>query len=176
MTARSRRLFRGAAFYLGCLAPWPASAELLRLDHDSPALRAEMIEVLTGLPELLPEPPSVPLEPGALYEDEARSDLALLDGLAELLFAPALPGFGPEGAQHKVALITAPDCPECPKAEADLRDLSEVYDLRVTLINADENADLLKALGLDMVPSYVFPDQMLRGAIPAIVLERYLSD
>jgi hypothetical protein len=33
-----------------------------------------------------------------------------------------------------------------------------------------------RLLGLDMVPSYVFPDQMLRGAIPAIVLERYLSD
>jgi hypothetical protein len=148
----------------------------LRLNHDSPALRTEMIEVLTGLPELLPEPPSVPLEPGALYEDAARSDLALLDALADRLFGPGLPGFGPISAQNRVALMTSEACEACKQAEADLRDLSEVYDLRVTLFNADENADLLELLGLDMVPSYVFPDQMLRGAIPAIVLERYLSD
>ena len=180
MTRDARRLLRGAVFFLCVLAPATASAEMLRLDHDSPALRAEMIEVLSGLPELLPE-----FMPGAalprvqaadLYDEEARSDLARLESFADRLFAPDLPGFGPEDARHLVALITSETCAECPRAEADLRALSEAYNLRVTLIKAGDNADILEELGLDIVPSYIFPDQMLRGAIPAIVLERYLSD
>ena len=40
----------------------------------------------------------------------------------------------------------------------------------------EENSALADALQLDIAPSYVFPDQMLRGHIPAIVLERYLED
>jgi len=46
--------------------------------------------------------------------------------------------------------------------------------LRVTLFDMAEDAALAAELGLDMAPSYVLPDMMLRGAMPAIVLEKYL--
>jgi hypothetical protein len=40
----------------------------------------------------------------------------------------------------------------------------------------DRDAALVRDLGLDMAPSYVLRDRMLRGAMPAIVLDRYLSE
>ncbi|MCA0920969.1 hypothetical protein [Pseudooceanicola nanhaiensis] len=43
------------------------------------------------------------------------------------------------------------------------------------LASVQEDALLFHKLGLDMAPSYVLPKMMLRGEMPAIVLERYLS-
>ena len=45
---------------------------------------------------------------------------------------------------------------------------------RATLFDMDRDAALARDLGLDMAPSYVLPDRMLRGAMPSLVLERYL--
>lgn len=42
-------------------------------------------------------------------------------------------------------------------------------------IAGDAGAGAAARLGLDLAPSYVLPDMMLRGWIPAIVLDRYLD-
>lgn len=169
----------GAALFF-CSVAGSAQADLLRLERDSvaarEALRAQMVEALVGLPELLPEDGLAPPAPVAIYAEEAQSDLALIAAWADRLFAPTLPGFGAENAAQVVALITGANCAECAQAEADLRALSERYDLRVTLIERREAADVMRALELDLIPSYVFRDQMIRGAMPKIVLERYISE
>jgi hypothetical protein len=56
-----------------------------------------------------------------------------------------------------------------------LRELAARLGLRVSLFDMGRDADLAARLGLDMAPSYVMRDRLLRGAMPAIVLERYLA-
>ncbi|MBZ0122634.1 MAG: glutaredoxin family protein [Roseovarius sp.] len=147
---------------------------------DRAILHDEMIEALVGLPELLagvaPVALSTPVPDAAdIYADHVEADLADLATHRDALFSPDRPGFGAAGAATTVALFTAADCPDCARAETDLRALAETHDLRVTLINIDADAALAQALGLDTAPSYVFDDMMLRGHIPPVVLKGYLD-
>lgn len=149
----------------------PAGREIL---HD------EMVEILAGLPELLAGVDLIAIsmpapDAGDIYADHIEADLADLAAHQDDLFSPDRPGFGTPDAAVTVALFTAADCPDCARAEADLRALAETHDLRVTLLDIDADAALAQALGLDMAPSYVFEDMMLRGHMPAIVLEGYLA-
>lgn len=136
------------------------------------AIRAVLIET-PALVSPLRDPAARPAP--NLYADEAAHDRALLDKAAPRLFSPDLPGFGPEGQPAAIALFTAANCPDCAAAEADLRDLARRLGLRVTLLDIDAQASLARDLGLDMAPSYVLPDMLLRGAMPMVVLERYLT-
>ena len=123
--------------------------------------------VLIDTPSLLaPITDPAPITGADLYADEATRDLDL--------FAPGLHSFGTEGAVPSIAFFTQSDCPDCAMAEAELRALAARLGLRVTLFDMAEDAALAAELGLDMAPSYVLPDMMLRGAMPAIVLEKYL--
>ena len=167
----------GAALLAACCGgPSLAETDVLNL---TPAERAilgqEIRAVLLTVPQLLPldRPPP---DAADLYAEAIDSDLARLRAHREALFSPALPGFGPENAARTIALFTRANCPDCALAVADLRALAETHDLRVTLLDMEENSALADALQLDMAPSYVFPDQMLRGHIPPIVLERYLAE
>jgi len=177
---RGRAALLLAAGLSGLAPAVPAAAQTDFTDL-TPAERAilgnEIRAVLLTLPELLPEPGArrAPA-PAEVYADEIARDLDRIAARADALFAPGLPGFGPSGAAHRIALFTRPGCPDCARAEADLRRLADAHDLRVTLLDIDENAGLARALGLDMAPSYVFPDRMLRGAIPPVVLRRYLGE
>ena len=132
----------------------------------------ELREVLLSVPQLLPEAPVPQINP---YADAIADDLALLSDREQALYGPHLPGFGPKGAALKIALFIAPDCPDCDRAQDELRKLSDTHDLRVTLIDITVQPDLAHALDLDTAPSYVLPDMMLRGHIPPIVLQRYLA-
>ena|SRR6056297_766510 len=133
---------------------------------------SEIREALLGLPDLPERISPPPINP---YADAVEDDLARIKAQANRLFAPDLPGFGPKDATQTIALLTRADCAACATAEAELRDLAETHALRVTLIDMDENAGLVQALELDLAPSYVLPDMMLRGHMPAVVLKRYLS-
>ncbi|MGR3546197.1 MAG: thioredoxin family protein [Roseovarius sp.] len=135
------------------------------------AIRAVLIDTPTLL-ALVMDP--APLTGADLYGDEAARDLDLLAQAAPRLFAPGLPGFGAEGATPSIAFFTQTDCPDCATAEAELRDIAARLGLRVNVFDLTENTTLVTTLGLDMAPSYVLPDMMLRGAMPAIVLEKYL--
>lgn len=136
------------------------------------AIRAVLIDTPTLLAPVM-DP--APLTGADLYADEATHDLDLLARAAPRLFAPGLPGFGAEGAIPSLAFFTQTDCADCAMAEAELRDLATRLGLRVTIFDMTEDAALATTLGLDMAPSYVLPDMMLRGAMPAIVLEKYLA-
>ena len=142
------------------------------------ALGAEIRAVLNSSPALLSglsDQITAPV-PQIGYQDEIERDLARLDARKAELFSAAHPGFGPMDAPQEIALFTRKDCPDCERAEAGLRELAEAGNLRVTLIDFDKHAGLAEALGLDMAPSYVLPDMMLRGEMPTIVLKRYLED
>ena len=172
------RLNSAVALFLGLLSPLCALAQDLPTQSRSPlgeAIRATLIENPNLLAPLRAQ--NGPPERSALiniYADDMQADLSALARAAPRLFDPALPGFGAQQAAHRIALFTRKECAECAVAESELRALSQAYDLRVTLLDMDEYAELARDLDLDLAPSYVFGDMMLRGAMPAIVLERYL--
>lgn len=154
-------------------APAGAETDFTDLTPTERAIfHSEIREALLGLPDLTQRIAPPPIDP---YADAVENDLARIKAQADRLFAPDLPGFGPKDAAQTIALLTRSDCAPCTLAEADLRKLAKGRDLRVTLIDMDENPDLVQALELDLAPSYVLPDMMLRGHMPAIVLKRYLT-
>ena len=135
------------------------------------ALGAEIRAVLRAHPELAaPEPPA------ASYGDEIAEDHALIAAHAKALFSAEADGFGPAGARLRIALFTDAHCPGCARARDTLKALARDHDLRVTLFDAQDDAALFEALGADALPFYVFPKMMLRGEMPAPVLERYLEN
>ncbi|MCZ0813958.1 MAG: thioredoxin family protein [Pseudomonadota bacterium] len=171
--------FRGLPLAAGLLLALSHGAASAGTDFTdlSPAERTifhqEIRESLLGLPELLQDAPAAPA--ASPYQDAIDQDLARLSERDQALFGPRLPGFGNPDAALRIALFTAPDCPDCARAEADLRALVKTHDLRVTLLDITRHSALAETLELDMAPSYVLPDMMLRGHIPPIVLERYLA-
>ena len=172
---RLRAVLPPLAAALCALAAAPAGAEtdFTALTPTERAIfRNELREVLLSVPQILPEAPAPRIDP---YQEAIADDLALLAMREQALFGPHLPGFGPSDAAARIALFTTPDCPDCDRAEADLRALAKRHDLRVTIIDMTQQPALARALELDMAPSYVLPDMMLRGHIPPMVLERYLD-
>ena len=172
--ARHNGLLPLAAGLFCLAAPAGADTDFTDLTKTERAIfHAEIREALLGLPDLNQRIAPPPIDP---YAEAVESDLARIEAQANRLFAPGLPGFGPADAARTIALLVRPACPECDRATAELRDLAKTRDLRVTLIDMDANPDLAKALDLDLAPSYVLPDMMLRGHMPTIVLQRYLAD
>lgn len=162
-----------AALVLG--AAGPAWAQDLP-DQSRPLLGAAIRDVLIETHSLLaPLREPIPLTAADLYGDESARDLNLLKRAAPRLFAPDLPGFGPKGGTAALAFFTQADCADCASAEAELRALSDRLGLRVNTFDMANDMAFATELGLDMAPSYVLPDMLLRGAMPAIVLEKYLS-
>lgn len=133
------------------------------------AIRAVLIDTPALLAPLRASPPPDP------YAEDVARDRALLTREAAHLFAPGLPGFGAPEARTRLAFFTRSGCPDCAQAEAELRALARRLPIRVALIDIEREAALAARLGLDMAPSYVLRDRLLRGAMPAIVLERYLA-
>ena len=137
-------------------------------------------ETLMAHPELAapalgqsrPPPSAAPVD---IYAGHVQRDLDLIDRHAAALFGPQAPGFGPVGQDAALAYFKAPDCDDCAAAEAGLRRIARDLRLRITVLDMSADAALAASLGLDMAPSYVLPDMILRGRMPAIVLERYLT-
>ncbi|WP_297774810.1 glutaredoxin family protein [uncultured Roseovarius sp.] len=151
---------------------WPQQHPIQTRD----ALGETIRDVLVNTPSLLSQlrDPASRAAPD-LYAEDAARDLDMLEAAEPRLLAPDLPGFGPANQPAAIALFTRKDCAECAKAEADLRQLAKRLGVRVTLLDIEAEATLARALGLDMAPSYALPEMLLRGHMPAIVLERYLS-
>ena len=127
--------------------------------HTRTPLGEAIRDVLIASPTLLAGL-SAPL-PVESYADEIARDLDKLERAAPRLFDAARRSLGPEGAPVSIAFFTRADCAPCATARAELQALATRMGFRATLF--------------DMAPSYVLPDRMLRGAMPAIVLERYLA-
>ena len=168
------RLF-GAALLGGLLLPCATPAQQIAPQSRAP-LGSAIREVLIATPELLSPVTGQSRPAPDLYREEAERDLAKLDRAAPQLFDPTRPGLGPTNAPTRVAFFTAKNCPDCARAEEELRTLAHRLGFRVAVFDIGSDVTLARRLGLDMAPSYVLPDMMLRGAMPAIVLDRYLTE
>lgn len=190
-----------AAILIAGLSALPCPLAALDL---SDAARADFGAEVRAL--LLDEPEIVrrALEAGqpdaaGIYADEAAADTARLDAEAARLFARTAFGFGAETPDRILVLFLAADCPDCARALDEARILTRTHaGLRVELRAADGSEatalwlrdvtgvaggaggptgpESFAALGLDTAPAYVLPDLMLRGWIPLVVMERYLTD
>jgi hypothetical protein len=115
------------------------------------------------------------------YQQDINNDLARIGAVFFPLFGADRPFVGPsDGGQHETAaitLFTGPDCTACADALQELDTLATRLGLRANVIDTGtaENAALMDQLGLDLLPSYVMPDRMIRGDIPVFVLDRYLT-
>lgn len=158
------------------LAPSIAAAAQDTAPQSRAPLGEAIREALIATPEVLSEVTRPPPEPIDLYAEDAARDLDLLQRAAPRLFDPAQPGIGPESAPVRIAIFTRADCEECASAMADLRAVANRLGLRATVFDIEDHANLARDLGLDLAPSYVMRDRIVRGEMPAIVLERYLSD
>jgi hypothetical protein len=170
-----RHLRLGAAVLCGLSLAAPAVAQDVAPQSRAP-LGEAIRKALIATPEVLSEVSRPAPEPIDLYAEDAASDLRILDRAASRLFDPEQPGIGPDGAPTRIAIFTRADCATCGSAMADLRALADRLGFRATVFDIEEDAGLARDLGLDVAPSYVMRDRMLRGDMPAIVLERYLTD
>lgn len=143
--------------------------------HTRTPLGEAIRDALIATPALLPPDTGLSRPPLDLYRDEIARDLDILEHAAPRLFDAARPGLGPEDAPTRIAFFTRADCAACANARAELAALATRMGFRATLFDMDTDADLARDLGLDTAPSYVLPDKMLRGAMPSIVIERYMS-
>ncbi|MCT4558458.1 MAG: hypothetical protein N4A61_10410 [Pelagimonas sp.] len=105
------------------------------------------------------------------YADHVAADLARIDSVSEVLFDP-------EDEQQIVMFVTRVGCDPCLKAQQEYEDLTLELGLSGTVLYADTAPvkQIMRQLGLDMVPSYVMPDRMIRGHVPQFVLRRYLTE
>lgn len=163
-----------AAGLLALLATGAGAQQAAMQIHDP--LGAAIRDTLIAAPELLAPLTGAPPAPAALYADAIARDRALLSRLAPRLFDNERPGLGPADAPTRIALFTRADCPDCARAAEELRALATRLGFRAARFDIEADATLASALGLDMAPSYVLPDRILRGHMPALVLDRYLAE
>lgn len=156
------------------LALWAGAAAAQGLDlteAERAAFGVEIRALLLDEPDLVGRALEV-RQPNAaqIYRDAIDSDLALIESHAGALFtADGATLLGPTGA---VAFTSFAD-PDSPTA-AMLADFAQAHGLTIALRDPASHGALMAELGLDIVPSHVFPTLMVRGDVPAVVLERYL--
>jgi len=166
---------RAIAVVLALAVSAAASAQDTSPQSRSP-LGAAIREALIATPEVLSEVTRPAPPPLDLYAEDAARDLDLLARVAPRLFDPAQRSIGHEDAPTRIALFTRADCAACATAETELRALADRLGFRASIFDIVDEADLAQRLGLDMAPSYVMRDRILRGEMPTIVLERYLAE
>ena len=120
---------------------------------------------------------AAPAEPGQ-YQDDIRADLGRIGANSEALFGAHRPMLGQGDGPADIALFVSSDCAACATTVTELETLMMEMGQRAALIDISADpadAALMERLTLDLVPSYVLPDKLIRGAFPAFVLRGYLS-
>lgn len=150
-----------------CAGSAQAQTDLFSLtDADRKAFGAEIRALLLDEPELVTGVLN-PVNP-AIQETRQHidDDLTLLAALAPQVLGGA-----------DIALFTSADCGECDEAVKELTLISERYGKTFKLhdLDTDPARNLAEALGMDTAPFYVLPQMILRGHMPPIVLQKYLS-
>lgn len=167
----SRALILAAALCAVAPTPMVADTSFESLTPTERAiLRAEIRALLLFDPEIVQ---NALTPPPNLYADDIADDLSLIRAHETALFGENAAGFGPKAAAVTLAVFIAPDCPDCDATLADLRALADTMSLRITL--HDISGETARALLLDVAPSYVLPKMMIRGAMPAALLARYID-
>ncbi|CUH66673.1 hypothetical protein TG4357_02557 [Thalassovita gelatinovora] len=160
-------------FTAGLLAVlFTGAAQADGVSSTDPAFAAELRAALLADPEPVWRAFNPPAPDDREHIDR---DLARLAAAAAELFDPTATRIGSPEAEHPLALFVRPDCPDCERAKDDLRQLSENIDLRVNFIDITRQADLVERIGVDMAPSYVLPNMIVRGHVPVAVIGKYLS-
>jgi hypothetical protein len=128
------------------------------------AFGAEVRALLLAEPEIVQAAMNPPAPD--VYGDAARADIVLLESIAPQVL---------EGAD--IALFTGPDCPDCEAAVAELDAISKASGATFIHHDATDGAmsKLIALLEMDVLPFYIMSDRVLRGHMPAVVLERYLT-
>jgi len=152
-----------------CVAAFPVAAQtdFGALTHaERRALGEEVRALLLAEPELA-APAVAPRNYDAeAYEEKAQADLALISSLTDQVLAGA-----------PIALFTGDDCADCDRAVAELKAITDTYNITFThhMMSDPASAVLAAELGMTDPPFYVMADRILRGHMPDIVLRRYLA-
>ena len=152
-----------------CVAAFPVAAQtdFGALTHaERRALGEEVRALLLAEPELA-APAVAPRNYDAeAYEEKAQADLALIASLTDQVLAGA-----------PIALFTGDDCADCDRAVAELKAITDTYNITFThhMMSDPASAVLAAQLGMTDPPFYVMADRILRGHMPDIVLRRYLA-
>ena len=152
-----------------CVAAFPVAAQtdFGALTHaERRALGEEVRALLLAEPELA-APAVAPRNYDAeAYEEKAQADLALIASLTDQVLAGA-----------PIALFTGDDCADCDRAVAELKAITDTYNIIFThhMMSDPASAALAAQLGMTEPPFYVMADRILRGHMPDIVLRRYLA-
>ena len=152
-----------------CVAAFPVAAQtdFGALTHaERRALGEEVRALLLAEPELA-APAVAPRNYDAeAYEEKAQADLALIASLTDQVLAGA-----------PIALFTGDDCADCGRALAELKAITDTYNITFThhMMSDPASAVLAAELGMTDPPFYVMADRILRGHMPDIVLRRYLA-
>ncbi|MFW2544073.1 hypothetical protein ACN2XU_15675 [Primorskyibacter sp. 2E107] len=112
------------------------------------------------------------------YADEKSVDLERITAESETLFTAQGTTLGPPQGDILIALFVSENCADCVEARRALAALTAQIAVRATVHDISAHPDagaVMDRLGLDVTPSYVMRDRMIRGLMPALVLERYLS-
>ncbi len=141
---------------------WPTTQAQQAFERE---LRALLLEEPEIIGRILTQDP---------YADEKAADKAMLQAMSGALFDPTRAGWGPAGIPVMV-MLRAPECVPCQEAEHGLQDLAKSRGVRIGILDVTQEPALAQSLGMDTVPSYVFPQMMVRGDVPVFVLEGYLD-
>jgi len=158
---------RGIVVVLAALPGAAIGGGLELTPADRAAFGAEVRALLLDEPEIVARALRGP-DP---YAEEIASDLALIADHAGRLFDPGATHLLGDIGPVAMAVFAPPDS----ATAAELDDFARDRGLRIALHPPAQNAELMAALTLDTVPSYVFPRLMVRGAVPSAVLDRYLA-
>ncbi|SFE00115.1 hypothetical protein [Roseivivax sediminis] len=176
-------MIRAAALCIALLPAGAAAEGLGDTASEHAALGEELRELFRAEPELVapavgPSPALVNTIARTMYSEEIASDLARIEGETASLFGEERPMIGADGKPPAIALFVGPACEECAAAQEELHRLASRLGVAATVIDIGdaEDAAMMARLTLDQVPSYAMRDKLIRGHIPPVVLERYLSE
>ncbi len=151
-----------------CALALPASAQTdlgAMTPPERAAFNAEMRAALFAFPEVIAEALAAPDYGAAANRQAAADDLDLIKELSSQVLGGA-----------DIALFTARGCAPCVTAQNELQTVTERTGTTFALhdMSRPEGAALAARFGIPDAPFYVMPDMVLRGHMPAVVLEKYL--
>lgn len=157
----------GVLITLSLAAPAAASELAEMPPAQRAAFEAELRAAILANGDVIAEALAGPQPARSEMQQYIADDLSLLDRLAPTLL---------EG--NDIALFIAEGCAGCADAAQELDDLAKTYEIDFILhdLASPEAKAWAEDLGLSEAPFYVLPNMILRGHMPQVVLQKYLSN
>jgi len=156
----------GVVITLSLAAPAAASELAEMTPAQRAAFEAELRAAILANGDVIAEVLAGPQPARSEMQQYIADDLSLLDRLAPTLL---------DGKD--IALFTAEGCADCAEAAQELDDLAKTYEIDFNLhdLASPKAKAWAEDLGLSEAPFYVLPNMILRGHMPQVVLQKYLS-